>query len=436
MGLSSQNPVQTQHPSEDVPDQVRAGEPTVWFNPFRLPTSQAFEAVELQVVEVEAAADRWRRFAPLLACLFPDVRETEGRIDSPLLPLSNELSERVTGDLSDTVLVKADHALPLTGTIKARGGVYEVLVYAEELALREGLIGQGIGYDALSSEEAKSLFSQHTLLVGSTGNLGFSVGVIGRALGFKVEVHMSSDAKAWKKARLRDIGAKVIEHDADYSMAVAGARASASKRGACHFIDDENSRLLFFGYSAAALDLAFQIRSAGIEVSETSPVAVFLPCGVGGAPGGVAFGLKAIFGDAVQCIFVEPIASPCMLVQLATGIERAVSVYEFGLDNETAADGLAVPQASMLVARSIQPLVDAVATVSDHSLFSWVGALWEEAGIRLEPSAASGFAAVAPYLRGLKMRGARLPTTCIAWTTGGSKLPSDEFEKVLAQART
>ncbi|MCG7393408.1 D-serine ammonia-lyase [Microvirga sp. ACRRW] len=418
----------------EVPDQVRVSEPTVWFNPHLLPALRALEGNELQVSEVMEAADRWRRFAPLLSRLFPDVGEVEGRIDSPLLPLSSELSMRVTENLPQTVLVKADHALPLTGTIKARGGVYEVLVYAEELALRERIVGPGIGYSILADEAARSLFAQHTLLVGSTGNLGFSVGMIGRALGFNVEVHMSSDAKEWKKERLRRIGVQVVEHEADYSVAVAGARHSASKRGFCHFIDDENSRLLFFGYSAAALDLASQIKNAGIEVSERSPFAVFLPCGVGGAPGGVAFGLKAIFGDAVQCVFVEPVASPCMLVQLASGIERSVSVYDFGLDNKTAADGLAVPQASMLVARAMQPLVHAVATVSDDSLFFWVKTLFEEAGMKLEPSAASGFASVASYLRGLKAQGAQLPSACIVWTTGGSLLPVKEFEKILARA--
>lgn len=435
MSLSSSTIPSAQHVSGGVPDQVRAGKPVVWFNPHLRPATQAFDTVDLPVSGVGSAAERWRRFAPLLARLFPDARKAEGRIDSPLLSLSSELCAHVTGNLPGAILVKADHALPLTGTIKARGGVYEVLVYAEELALREGLIGNGTGYDVLAEEKARSLFARHTLLVGSTGNLGFSVGVIGRALGFNVEVHMSSDAKAWKKVRLRNLGAQVVEHEADYSVAVAGARDSASTRGFCHFIDDEDSRLLFFGYSAAALDLAAQIKDAGIEVSEKSPLAVFLPCGVGGAPGGVAFGLKSIFGDAVRCIFVEPVASPCMLVQLAAGIERPVSVYEFGLDNRTAADGLAVPQASMLVAKAMQHLVDAVATVADNNLFSWVGTLWQEAGMKLEPSAASGFASVACYLKELGMQGAQLPSTCIVWTTGGSLLPAEEFEKVLAQAR-
>ena len=264
--------------------------------------------------------------------------------------------------------------------------------------------------------------------MGSTGNLGFSVGVMARALGFAVEVHMSHDAKRWKKDRLRALGARVVEHAGDYAGAVAAARAAFRDRPDAHFVDDEDSTALFLGYATAAFDLRGQLAAANVTVDADHPLFVYLPCGVGGAPGGVTFGLKLLFGDHVSCVFVEPVRSPCMLVQLAAGLARPVSVYDVGLDNRTAADGLAVPRASMLVARTVGAMIEAVVTVTDADLCRWVNVAWTEAGMRLEPSAAAAFAGVAPFL---SVADGIEAGTHVLWTTGGSLLPRDEFAAAL-----
>jgi D-serine dehydratase len=71
--------------------------------------------------------------------------------------------------------------------------------------------------------------------------------------------------------------------------------------------------------------------------------------------------------------------------------------------------------------------------VSDAAMLEWVRRAWNEAGLRLEPSAASGFAAVALFLEAARNAGAALAPGAIhvVWTTGGSQLPEDQFTALL-----
>lgn len=418
---------------------------TAWFNPAIAPTATALADVGLTAGDVAAASARLQRFAPYLAKVFPETAAAGGIIESPLVPLptlGRQLLDELGMAAGGALWLKADNQLPISGSIKARGGIHEVLKHAEDLALQAGLIRPGDDYAVLASDAARTFFGRYRIAVGSTGNLGLSIGIVSARLGFQATVHMSADARQWKKDRLRASGVTVVEYASDYSVAVAEGREQAASDPNCYFVDDENSPQLFLGYAVAAERLARQFEQAGIQVDAEHPLFVYLPCGVGGGPGGVAFGLKLAFGDAVHCLFAEPTHSPCMLLGVYSGLHDAVSVQDFGIDNVTAADGLAVGRPSGFVGRAMQRLIDGYYTVTDETLSRLLASAWELEQVRLEPSALAGMPGLqrvlrAPdYLQRIGVDPARLArATHLVWGTGGSMVPDAEFAAYLAQGR-
>ena len=417
----------------EILNKLRSATPQLWVNPQRghlLESDPADKAPFLRT-EMQAARDRFDRFAPLLAQLFPELAASEGRIESHLLPAPAMQRALCIPAHHGRLWIKADHSLPVAGSIKARGGFHEVLEVAERLALDAGLSHAGTDYRSLAMPPTRALFARHQIAVGSTGNLGMAIGVLAAALGFRAVVHMSTEAKEWKKQRLRQRGVEVVEHAGDYEQAVAGGRTLALADPLCHFVDDERSLSLFMGYSAAALQLQDQLQAQGVVVDASHPLIVYLPCGVGGAPAGIAWGLHQLFGEHVHCFFAEPVQSPCFLVHMLAPDGSSPSVYDFGLTNRTEADGLAVPRASPLAASVMRPLLAGVFTVEDPTLFEHLALLQATEGLRIEPSAAAGFSG--PGHLGdtaLSCPGANH----VVWTTGGSLVPDVQYQMYLDRA--
>lgn len=420
-------------------------EPVTWFNPKASTLAVGLPYVGLDGSDVADASARLARFAPYMYEAFPETRTSKGILESEIAAIpamQATLNTRYGVEVTGKLLLKKDSHLPISGSIKARGGIYEVLTHAERLAIKAGLLCEEDDYRKLFTDEFRQFFGQYSIAVGSTGNLGMSIGIMSAKLGFTVTVHMSADAREWKKRKLREHGVIVVEYAEDYGVAVEQSRKEAERDPNCFFIDDENSRTLFLGYSVAGERVKKQFDEMGIKVDAEHPLFVYLPCGVGGGPGGVAFGLKLAFGDNVHCLFAEPTHSPCMLLGVHTGLHDNIAVQDLGIDNLTAADGLAVGRASGFVGRAMERLLDGFYTLSDQEMYDLLGLLARNEQIKLEPSALAGMPGpwrIAADREWQAEHGFDTATlaraTHLIWATGGGMVPADEMEKYLATAK-
>lgn len=384
---------------------------------------------EVSSKEINEANNLLLKFAPFLKSAFKELESTDGIIESPLLNL-NKFGIK-------NLYLKEDNLLPIAGSVKARGGIFEILKYAETLAANANLIDVEKDYSQFDSDVFRKFFSEYKIQVGSTGNLGISIGLISAKLGFNAIVHMSKDAKNWKKKLLRENGVNVIEYDSNYSEAVKNGRMLSDEDEKSYFVDDEKSINLFLGYSTAALRLKEQLKEKHISVDDKHPLFVYIPCGVGGAPSGILHGLKTVFGKNVYVFFVEPVRSASVLLGMSTGLNSKISVHDIGMDGKTEADGLAVGRASELCCESSKNTLSGIFTINENSIFELMKELYKKESVFVEPSAASSmiftkFLDDDEFIKFInKEEISPENITHIAWSTGGMLVPESEREKLL-----
>ncbi len=332
------------------------------------------------------------------------------------IELFQKVNSRIhAGALPGHWYAKLDNELPIAGSVKLRGGLYEVLKYAKTLEQTEG----------------------HTITVASTGNLGMSVGLSSRLLGFSVKVYMSKDASPWKMEKLRESGAEVVLVDGDYNDAVALCRKESEEQG-YYFVDDERSKLLYEGYAVSAMEIA-EDENVKQAIKKGAPIFVYLPCGVGNSPSGIAAGLKAVLGDNVHIFLAEPTEVPSVLLGLMTGKGDSISVYDYGLSGLTVADGLACARMSARAGKILQQTISGIYTITDDEMMAYLKILGECEELQIEPSAAASLRGMSAlyytkggmdYLFKYNLLDKMDDSIHISWLTGGSMLPKDEYDKL------
>jgi D-serine dehydratase len=127
-----------------------------------------------------------------------------------------------------------------------------------------------------------------------------------------------------------------------------------------------------------------------------------------------------------------------MLVGLVTGLHDGVSATDFGIENTTEADGLAVSRPSGLVSRAMQHMLSGVFTAVDDEMYRLLALLSQTESICLEPSAVVGFSGYLRTPQIFELLGTRCKpenVTHLIWATGGSMVPDVVWQEYFTKGR-
>jgi threonine dehydratase len=275
----------------------------------------------------------------------------------------DEAARRIAGLTRLTPVLEADRGqyagpvwfkcefLQHTGSFKARGALNRILASQE----RGELTPAGI-------------------VVASGGNAGLANAYAAARLGVPATVFVPAAAPAVKVAKLKDIGAAVVQGGAEYAVAYEAAVAHAAETGAvyCHAYDQP--------------EIAAGAGTVGLELLDQVPGVDTVLVAVGG--GGLMAGIAAAVEGHAKVVAVEPEGAPTLHAALRAGSPVDVAV------SGVAADSLGARSVGAIgFAVAVRAGVESV-LVTDEDIIAARSALWDGYRIVVEHGAAAAYAAL------------------------------------------
>jgi threonine dehydratase len=276
------------------------------------------------------------------------IRAAAAAIDPAFTGSPQFVHEGLSARLGVPVVVKVETVNPIR-SFKGRGTWVAV----------HGLTGEGrIGPD-------------RAVVVASAGNFGQGVAYAARAVGAAAIVFTSRNANRGKIARMRALGATVIESGEDFDDARTAAEAHAAEQGAELLVDGDDTRI-----STGAATLALELTDA-VEAGALPALAVAtVPVGNGALINGVGSWFRHA-SPSTRIVGVQAEGADAMARSFAAGRP---------IDTESAAtyaDGIV----ELMAGR-----VDAMLTVSEEALHEAQAELTDALGITVEGAAAASWA--------------------------------------------
>jgi threonine dehydratase len=247
--------------------------------------------------------------------------------------------------------LKLEQELP-TGSFKVRGAVHSLSVSLTRREVRE-------------------------VVAASTGNHGAAVAYAGRLLGVPATIFLPTSPNPVKAARIRELGATVVETGIDLSAAIGAARAYAASRSGTFFLHDAEDPDIPEGTAEIGREIIEQLPSAG---------AIYVPMGDTALIRGVASATKAL-RPSIRIVGVAAANAPAYYLSWRSGTP---------VETETAntiADGLAVSGTLQPNVTAIRRLVDEVVLVSEDEMLEAIAKLHTGEQVTAEPAGAAATAA-------------------------------------------
>lgn len=245
------------------------------------------------------------------------------------------------------------------------------------------------------------------LVCASAGNFGQGMAYAARKRGHRVTVFAAVNASAIKVERMRAFGAEVVLEGEDFDAAKNAARAHSEKMGAL-FVEDGALAPIAEGAGTIAVELT----------AMDDPIdATLVPLGDGALVTGIGLWMRRA-SPTTRIIAVVAEGAPAM--ELSWRAAKLVSTESIA----TIADGIAVRVPVASAVEDVRSVVDDVMHVSDAEMIEGMRALFNHAGLVVEPAGAAGIAAVKKLADELSGRRVGVIVT-------GSNISPDAFERLI-----
>ena len=273
------------------------------------------------------------------------------------------------------VFLKLETDLP-TGSFKVRGAIY-----------------------ALAAKVAVPQTPVAEVVCASTGNHGAAVAYAARLLGVRATIFLPADPNPVKAARIRDLGARLVESGADLSAAIDAAQDYAARASA------------FFLHDASDPDVPAGTATIGMEIVDQLPAVdvIYVPMGDTALIRGVASAAKQQRAS-IRIVGVVAERAPAYLLSW----QKHNDVVETATC-DTIADGLAIRRPLAPNVAAIRELVDDVVMVSEEEMIAAIALLYAREQVIAEPAGAAATAAL--------MKNPPTAQTSVALVTGSNIAP-------------